>query len=273
MLLTPTSRDGEDAALPVVLPAELVGGAPGAGSADRRREEWLGSAAAALLHVAILLWLILDWHFKIPPAPPEAMAVRLVMVPPAPEPVPQPPAPQKYRESGKDQQTTAPPAADQAAPEPTAPAPATPDTDAPKPDRAEKKQGKEAPRAPRKEAAIAHAPQPQPHRPIEIEPGEHDLRGDPYLNLLRDLISRHWIVPRAASKFGLPLEGVAVYTMIIDPRGNLISVTLKRSSGVAVLDEAGERMLREAAPFPPPPADFAGTDLPLGWTIMLYSEP
>src|SRR5580658_605368 len=276
-LVTPVSSDGENGAPPVMLPGDVVGAAPGAGSAERRIDEWLGIAAAALLHLAIILWLVVDWHLSIPPPQPEAVPVQLVMVPPAPEPAPPPqpvakPTP-KYRESGQDEQTTAPPSADQAAAEPTAPPASTPSTELPAPERAETKRDKDAPHAPRKEAALARAPRPDAQRPIEIEPGERDLSGDPYLTHLRDLIARHWIVPKAASKLGLKLEGVAVYSIIIDPRGNLTSVTLKKSSGAPALDAAGERMLREAAPFPPPPPDFPGIDWPIVWTVGLSSDP
>jgi protein TonB len=111
------------------------------------------------------------------------------------------------------------------------------------------------------------APKPEAPHFIEMAPGD---RGDPYLNLLVYLIQRHRIVPKVASKLGLPIEGVAVYTFIIDPRGNLMSLTLTRSSGSPVLDEAGERMLREAAPFPPPPPDFPAR--PIALTVSLYSE-
>jgi TonB family protein len=268
------SSDGENGAPPIILPGDAVGAEHGAASTERRLEEWLGVAAAALLHLAIILWLVLDWRLAIAPPEPEAVPVRLVLAPPEPAPPPQPaqrPTP-KYRESGKDEQTTAPPAAEQAAPEPTAPPASTPSTELPAPESVDTKAEKEAPRAPRKEAALARAPHPPAPRPIEIEPGELDQRGDPYLNRLRDLIAHHWIVPKAASKLGLPLEGVAVFTLIIDPRGNLTSVTLKRSSGAPVLDAAGERMIREAAPFPPPPADFPGIDWPIVWTVELYSD-
>src|SRR5580698_9357026 len=199
-LVTPVSGDGENGAPPVMLPGDVVGAPPGAGSAERRIDEWLGIAAAALLHLAVILWLVVDWNLSIPPPQPEAVPVQLVMVPPEPAPPPQPqpkPTP-KYRESGQDEQTTAPPSADQAAAEPTAPPASTPSTELPAPERAESKRDKDAPHAPRKEAAVARAPRPDAQRPIEIEPGERDLQGDPYLNHLRALIARHWIVPKAA---------------------------------------------------------------------------
>jgi TonB family protein len=265
------SSDAEVSAPSILPPGEGVGAA----SVERRLEPWIGIAAAALLHLALILWLTLDWRLSISPPEPKAVPVRLVLAPPEPEPAPAPPSPPqppKYRESGKDEQTTAPPSSEQPSPEPAAPPVSSPSTDQPTPSRAHSKAEKPAPSAPRKEAAIVRAPKPEVRHSIEIEPGDRDLRGDPYLNRLRDLIERHWIVPKAASKFGLPLEGVAVYSVIIDPRGNLRSVTLRRSSGAAVLDEAGERMLREAAPFPPPPPDFPGTDWPITWTVNLYSE-
>jgi protein TonB len=272
--VTPVSSDGEDDAPPIMLPSDFVGAEHAAASAEHRLEEWLGMAVAALLHAAILVWLMLDWRLAIAPSEPAAVPVQLVMVPPEPAPAPQPvdrPRP-KYRESGKDEQTTAPPAGEQQAPEPGAPPASAPSTELPAPERVDSKAKKEAPRTPRKEAALAHAPRPELEHSIEIEPGERNLRGDPYLNRLRDLITRHWIVPKAASKFGLPLEGIAVYSIIIDSRGNLTSVTLKRSSGSPVLDGVGERMLREAAPFPAPPPDFPA-DWPIVWRVGLYSEP
>jgi TonB family protein len=269
MVASPVSSDGENGAPPIMPPRDAIGAA----SVERRFEPWLGIIAAALLHLAVFLWLVLDWRLAIPPSEPKAVPVRLVLAVPQPEPEPTPPQPKpQYRESGKDEQTTAPPASEQPSPEPTAPPPSTPRSELGSPERRESSTDKAAPSAPRKEAAVTRAPHPEAQRPIEIQPGDRDLRGDPYLNRLRDLIARHWIVPKAASKLGLPLEGVAVYTIIIDPRGNLKSVALKRSSGVPVLDEAGERMLREAAPFPPPPPDFPGTDWPIVWTVSLYSD-
>jgi periplasmic protein TonB len=261
------SIDGESGAPPILSPGDAVDAA----SAERRLEQWLGIAAAALLHLAIILWLVVEWDLSIGPPEPEAVPVRLVMAPPEPEP------PQKYRESGKDEQTTAPPAASEEKTPESAPPPA------PLVPRAERVEVEpppeaprvptEAPRVPKRQAEIALARPPAIQRPpVEIEPGDRNLRGDPYFNLLVKLLMSHRVVPRAVSTHGLPLEGVAIYSVIIDPHGNLTDVRLVASSHVPVLDEAGERMIRSAAPFPPPPADFPRTDLPLEFLVPLYSE-
>jgi TonB family protein len=123
--------------------------------------------------------------------------------------------------------------------------------------------------APKPEATTV--PKPEARHVIETAPGDRNLRSDPYLNQIAQLIERHRIVPKAASKTGQPLEGIVVYSIIIDPRGNLRSLTLTRSSGSPVLDDAGERMLRETAPFPPPPPSYV-LDWTIVWTADLYSE-
>src|SRR5215469_8159012 len=79
----PMLSDGESDTAPIMAPGDLVGAA----SAERRLEQWFGIAAAALLHLTILLWLTLDWRLSIPPPEPEAVSVRLVQ-PPEPEPTP-----------------------------------------------------------------------------------------------------------------------------------------------------------------------------------------
>jgi periplasmic protein TonB len=285
-------NDGETGAAPVVLPADLV--ADRGTTAERRRiVDWRAIAAAALLNALIVLGLLtpdtLLWDWRVAPPEPEppAVPVQLVMEPPpepapAPAPAPPPPAPPpqalKYRESGEDDRTTAPAVSENTGPETsTPPQLAPPASTATSPTQIARgainaKPRKEAMRMPeRKEAEVSHQPRPQvPH--IDMELGDRYLSGDPYLNLMKKIILRHWIVPKVLGEYGLPLSGIAVFTLIIDRRGNLTGVTLEQSSGAQVLDQAGERMLREAAPFPPPPADVPGTNVTLHWTLSLYSE-
>jgi periplasmic protein TonB len=253
--------NGESNTAPIMSPGDAVG----ATSGERRLEPWLGFAAAALLHLAILLWLTLDWRLSIAPREPEAVSVRLVPSPPESAPPQQP----QYSEPGEDARTTAPVASKQSSSEPAAPPPSAPETDVKAPERVDEP-NTVAPPAPGEEAPVASAPNPETRHLIETEPGDRDRRADPYLNHLGDLIERHRIVPKAASSLGRPLDGTAVYRVIIDLRGNLISVTLERSSGSSVLDDTGERMLRETAPFPPPPP--YAVDWPIVWTVSLYSE-
>jgi protein TonB len=268
--------DGESRAPPVILPLDLVA-AHGGTSADRRRlEDWLAVAAAALLHGLIILWLLFDWRIAFAPPEPEAIPVRLVVAPPVPEPAP-PPAPAvppRYRESGKDERTTAAPAAEVPAPEAASPPPAaeaTPQQTAP--EHAKPERRKEALRTPsREKAATARAPRRDTAPRIEVEPGERNLSGDPYLNRLLTLLESHRVYPNAVGRFGLPVEGVAIYYITVDRRGNVTRIALVGSSGVPALDKAGERMIRNAAPFPPLPADIPGNEIPLTLTLPLYPD-
>jgi TonB family protein len=54
---------------------------------------------------------------------------------------------------------------------------------------------------------------------------------------------------------------VASFEIVIDRSGKLVELALANSSGALVLDQAGENMIREAAPFPPPPVDFGGGEI------------
>ena len=84
---------------------------------------------------------------------------------------------------------------------------------------------------------------------------QRDQAGDAYLNQLRDIVERNRIYP-PASAFPGGGERVAVYSILVDPAGNLTALTLLESSGSLLLDEAAGRMLRASAPFPPLPASY-----------------
>ena len=192
-----------------------------------------------------------------PPAP----------TPPAPEPAKPEPAPPE------------PVAAAEAQPEPPKPSPPAPTTMpevaavAPEPATAP-----DAPRVPRQKppppadaapkTALA-APQRPPAAP------KHDKNRDPaaepgdrYLNPLRDAIERHRIYPAAARPLGL--QGTAVYQIVIDRAGRIHRLNVLRSSGMEVLDRAGETMIRAAEPFPPPPPDLPGEAIQIDITLKLF---
>ncbi len=248
-------------------------------SEERRGwRDWLGPALAGLLHAAVLAALLWDW--RIPLAlPDEAPIPVTILFAPPPQPAPQPvpaPEPPIGRESGKDQRTTAPQAADEAGAEATrppqpqpAPSPAAerPAPTAPAP-KAEPR--KEAARPdPRKEADKARAPHVAKMPPLLVHPGEREETGDPYLNHARDLIERHRVYPTVIGQFGLPVEGTPVYAVVIDRSGALRSLVVARSSGAAALDDAGAGMIRAAAPFPPVPGAHAGDVYLMTITITL----
>lgn len=98
-------------------------------------------------------------------------------------------------------------------------------------------------------------------------PGERVTNGDPYFNALAAKMQRHYFYPDIARPLGL--KGLAVYVVRIDRSGRLLSLDILRSAGAQMLDEAGAKIIRDTAPFPPPPADIPGEiitifiDLPL----------
>lgn len=75
-----------------------------------------------------------------------------------------------------------------------------------------------------------------------------------YYRMLSLLIQRRIEYPKAALKKGV---GGSVYLAFqIDAAGNLLSVTVKKGSGVRVLDQVALRAVKKAAPFPRLPRDL-----------------
>jgi TonB family protein len=250
-------------------------------------------AAAVLLHLALILWFLIDPRFAPPVIPKPAIPVTLVMVAPPPPKPPspaQPPVPAKsaprpplsYRESGPDQKTTAPPRAAEPAPEPAAPeappsppeieptppapaaaaqeqppAPPSPTgTAAPeaKPNPKPKPHPTVAPAEPRKEAAIPRAP--PTHFLLNLELGERQQSGDPYLNMLYQRIEQNRQPTTPIGSSGLHLEGIATFRVLLDRGGRMHEINLVRSSGASQLDDEVRRMIVSATPFPPLPFDY-----------------
>jgi colicin import membrane protein len=52
---------------------------------------------------------------------------------------------------------------------------------------------------------------------------------------------------------GTPLNAEVEFSVIQQPNGEVIEVTLKQSSGFQEYDQAMERAIREASPLPSPP--------------------
>ena len=268
--------DGEIGVTPFVPPADLSFRPIDEAGRRRQRLPWLAMLAAALLHILVLLWLIIDWsHPAVPPPQPEPIPVTVVFAPPKPAPPPKPPAPLSYRESGPDQRTTAPPPAETRAPEAASPPPVQPVPEPPAPtqeamplppaekpapprESAKPKPHKETARLepPKKEAPRPQAPRLAPPQRLDMAPGERAERGDPYLNRLYDLIEQHRVYPRVMGQFGLPVEGTAVYEVLLARSGAIMAIKLARSSGAPGIDRAAEGMIRNSTPFPPLPPSY-----------------
>jgi len=235
-------------------------------------------AAALLLHGTVFLLVVIDWqsiwsHRAAQPAP---IPVTLVYEPPPPPPAPPPaetvpPSPLPPLSSGSDTKTEAKATEEPhpALPQPTPPSEPTQsrETKPAKPAHAGEKTPATAPRLSNlgERAVVApevhHEAQPAPLFHTIRWPtahggtGTHDTEGDPYFNSLRDKVERNRIYPPAAY-FAGGSEAVAVYSMVVDPNGALVTITLMDSTGSAILDEAAGNMLRNSAPFGPFPANF-----------------
>lgn len=299
-------NDGEIGAAPIVLPVDLAVHDILARNGQRDQPRWWSVVVAVLLHVAIILWLLLHWLFPVaPPKQLDVVPVKVVFAPPPPPPPPPPsprPAPEatpapppepqapKPRQSGKDEKSTTVAAAEEQAPEAAAPPPAAPtkepaptehpsaapplpDKSAAPQDSAKSKVNKEVAHLdPRKEANKTRAPLLAQPRHLEFERGDREQVGDPYLNRLRDLIEQHRIYPNAVGPLGLPLEGVATYRVAIDRAGNLRGISIEHSSGAAALDQVGENIVQNTAPFPPLPRDYPGEGVVVTLRLPLFSE-
>ncbi len=240
-------------------------------SDDRRGwRGWIAPAMAALLHAVVLVSLLWDWRIAASTHDEAPIPVTILFVPP-PRPAPAPEAsPLIGRESGKDQRTTAPPAADAVGAEATRPPQAQPAPSHAQ-DRAKAEPHKEAARRDaRKEADKARAPRIAPMPLVMLDPGDRAQTGDPYLNHARDLLERHRVYPKVIGQFGLPGEGTPVYAALIDRAGALRGLKLVQPSGAAALDEAGAAMIRATAPFPPLPGNYPGDTLVMTITIHLF---
>jgi TonB family protein len=224
-----------------------------------------------------------------PPKPPEPEKPKPPPEPAKPKPKPAeqkpPPPPQqpemKPRESGPDEKTEAAksdrpkselPKALPVAPEAPPPAdkpPEEPEPPAPKPT---------PPKAKAKESARGHGvmvplamlpPALQPQRPAAPPirnlvlrlpgpgggTGDRDRTGDAYLNRLKERLERNRIYPPAQDFAGASSRG-AILSVVIEPSGAIVTVTLLSSTGSSKLDETAREMITNSEPFPHLPPDY-----------------
>jgi TonB family protein len=221
-----------------------------------------------------------------PPKPPAKAA------PPKPKPEPEKPKPveekkpptpppqMKPRESGPDDKTEAvktdKPKSELPKPLPVQPEappvekpPPEPEPPAPKPT-PPKAQVKESaaghnvmvPLAMLPRALLAQRPASPPIRNLVLRlpgpgggTGERDRSGDAYLNRLRDRIERNRIYP-SAEYFDGANSRTPVFSVVIEPSGAIVTVTLLASTGVSKLDEAAREIITNSEPFPRVPGDY-----------------
>ena len=87
-----------------------------------------------------------------------------------------------------------------------------------------------------------------------------------YLEMVRFKIERHKTYPKAAR--AMHTEGRVTIHFIILSDGNVKSVKVLKTSRYEILDQAALRALKDACPFPRPPARLFKGEIPLEITIV-----
>ncbi len=107
-------------------------------------------------------------------------------------------------------------------------------------------------------APVITVPPPPPEPPKKIEPSENDISNalGQYGNTLGRAIAKHKSYPKIAQMRGW--QGECLLDLKIDSSGNVISASVKQSSGHESLDNQALEMVRKASPFPAPPEALRG---------------
>ena len=105
---------------------------------------------------------------------------------------------------------------------------------------------------------VITAPEPQPEPPKPIEPTDDDLNNarNQYGSTLGRAIAKHKSYPKIAQTRGW--QGECWLDLKMDSNGNLLSASIKESSGYESLDKQALEMVRKASPFPSPPHALRG---------------
>src|ERR1051326_1910330 len=100
-----------------------------------------------------------------------------------------------------------------------------------------------------------------------LPPGERDMVGDTYLNLVLAKIMAHYRYPFGADG----LMGLAVFRMTLARDGDIADGDLARSSGNRTIDLYAEEVIRRSGPVPPLPPKYPGPTLQLD--VFIVVEP
>lgn len=102
---------------------------------------------------------------------------------------------------------------------------------------------------PAPDQARAVRPQPKAEQNLFAAPSPATMAS--YMAKLRAWLARNMRYPASARSSGL--EGAALVRFTIDENGRVLSASLARSSGHAVLDTAAVNMIKKGSPAPTPP--------------------
>ena len=103
--------------------------------------------------------------------------------------------------------------------------------------------------------------------PLDTKPeaNKYDLSNN-YLGMVRLMIERQKRYPAYAKKMGI--KGKVTVIFIIRPDGHVSRLRITKSSGHKILDRAAIAAIKNASPFPKPPAKLFKTFAPLKVTIV-----
>jgi protein TonB len=105
---------------------------------------------------------------------------------------------------------------------------------------------------------VVTVPPPPPEPPKKIEPNEVDINAalGQYGNTLGRAIAKYKQYPKIAAMRGW--QGECLLDLKLDGSGNVLSASVKESSGHEALDNQALEMVRKASPFPAPPEVLRG---------------
>lgn len=235
----------------------MTGAARAEDQDDNAVRVWGMSGGLVLMLHASLIATAISWQashpLSLPPAAPMMIDLAPLPTPEAPpKPVTPPPPPKPVERKVVEPVKRPPPLvrkAEVALPKPVE-APPTPPTAAAPP---------EPP-----QPAIAPATQPAPAQPSAAA---IDARRSWQGALLAHL-ERHKRYPRAAQT--RRQEGIVSVRFTMNRNGGLVSATLERSSGAAILDDEGQALLERAQPLPVPPPEVKGDTIELVVPIEFF---
>ncbi|MBF0455733.1 MAG: energy transducer TonB [Magnetococcales bacterium] len=91
-------------------------------------------------------------------------------------------------------------------------------------------------------------------REITVDLNTKKIKYASYFGVLKRGIKGNWSYPEKARQRGI--KGDLLLSFSIDRQGKLVNITLHRSSGKLILDQAAIQAIRQTAPFPPLPGDW-----------------
>jgi protein TonB len=92
--------------------------------------------------------------------------------------------------------------------------------------------------------------------------GSGDFKG--YIGVLIKLVRQRYHLPDVYNFGETKVE--AIFVMTLSEKGDLVQLDLTKSSGDNVYDVLTKEAIKTAAPFPPPPKDLVGVEIPVRFT-------